>query len=36
MLNDSEVQKKGQIPNKLEIIFKNRNFHQKFFDSGSD
>ena len=33
MLNDSEVYKKGKYMKKLEIVFKNRNFHIKSFDS---
>ena len=28
--------KKGKYMNKLGIIFKNRNFHEKFFNSNAD
>ena len=33
MLNDNGYIKKGQILNKLGIVFKNGNFYQKFFNS---
>ena len=36
MLNDSEVCQKRKYMNKLEIIFKNQNFHEKFFDSDAN
>ena len=36
MINDSEVYKKGKYMNKLEIVFKNRNFCNKFFDFYTD
>ena len=28
--------KKGKYMNKLEIVFKNQNFHEKSFDSDAD
>ena len=31
----SDVYKKGKYMNKLGIVFKNENFHYKFFDSDS-
>ena len=36
MLNDSEVYEKGKYKNKLEFIFKNQNFHKKYFNSNAD
>ena len=36
MLNDSEVFIKTKYMNKLEIVFKNRNFYKKSFDSDAD